>query len=537
MFKSEKQFDVLVIGSGLAGIHAAYPLVIAGKNVVMLDVGNDESHELESGPADAFTEQRKKNPLQHEIFLGRDLSGMGVIHANGGHVNFMTSGRRNYIQRNADTKQPIQCTNATIIQTLAKGGLSEAWGGVCGIFNKEECNAVGLNYDEMKPHYAAIIKHIGVSGFHLNFQLQEPASLDDNSSEILNCYIQRKATFDRSELQVSQPMLALLTQNIDSRLCTQYRDMDFWDNVGRSVYRGHYTLEELNTYNNFTYSNNILVTTVKETGNYVTVYAQNTYTNEELFFSAKTLILAAGAINTTRIVLKSFEQYTQPIPVILKNNYLIPCIQIKRLGKVTNIKRHSLCQLIVTSTATADISEDIHAQLYSYNSLLLFKLLSYIPLPIREALTFLSFISSAIILVDVRFHTPMNAQSLASLEKNKSGDTYLKITHTESVTQRKSARAKLHKLKKALFQLGLVPLTTISNQPGSASHYAGGVPISTSQTHDRICTDTFGRLQNSKHIFIADSATWNALPAKPPALSIMANAHRIGCHIRDTHIT
>jgi hypothetical protein len=64
-------------------------------------------------------------------------------------------------------------------------------------------------------------------------------------------------------------------------------------------------------------------------------------------------------------------------------------------------------------------------------------------------------------------------------------------------------------------QFGLLPLFSWQFPEGSASHYAGGVKV-----------DSEGRW--SDRVYVADAASWTALPAKPPSLTIMANANRIG---------
>ncbi len=52
---------------------------------------------------------------------------------------------------------------------------------------------------------------------------------------------------------------------------------------------------------------------------------------------------------------------------------------------------------------------------------------------------------------------------------------------------------------------------------GASVHYAGGVEVLQN-----------GALAEHARIYIADSAGWKALPAKPSALTLMANANRVG---------
>lgn len=526
----EEQYDVIIVGSGLSGLHAALPLVLNQKKVLMLDVGFTESVSLDEGGLEDFIDTRNTNPDQHTIFLGANFSGIGAQKESSGHANFMTSGRREFVQHQTETYQPTESHGVQITHSLARGGLSEAWGAVCGIFNEDECNNVGLPYNEILEHYHAVIAHIGVSGTSFP-DLQTPCTIDSNHQQIFATYLKKRSVFEKEKFYLEQPPLALLTQDLEGRMKSQYRDMDFWDNIGRSVYRGHYTLEKLLTHDNFLYRNNFLVKEVQEDDTNVTATGIDISTKKTISYKGKVLMLAAGAINTNRIILKSLNLYGMERPVFLKSNVLIPCIQPTFLGKVADRKKHSLCQLSMSSDKGTALSDSTFTQFYSYNSLLLFKLLRFIPLPATEALSLLSILSPALILADFRQST-YDASATLQLSKKGSLDA-LKISSTQETRAKRVHQKMLLRKNKMLFRaLGLIPLKTVINKPGSASHYAGGIPFDPDQM-ETLGVDTNGKLHNKKRTYIADTATWRGLPAKPPALTIMANARRIGVHIRD----
>ncbi len=520
------KFDIAIIGSGLAGLHAASAVVGNKASVIMIDVGFNESATLEQGENVSFEEERRTDPSQHRIFLGDDLSGVSAPNESAGHSGNMTSGRRSYVTRASDKYSPIKTDGAIILQSLARGGLSEAWGAVCGFFDDEECRSVGLPPDEMKESYRAVIKRIGVSGDSSDFDLLPPAFIDENAQSVLQAYNGKRSFFDSSGFKVSRPPLALLTSDFGSRKKTEYRDMDFWDNIGRSVYRGHYTLEALLGEDNFTYADKNLVTRVENYDDHVIVRFSNIENGEESSLEAKVVIVALGAINTTRLLLRSFGLFDKGVPVLIKDNFIIPCVLLNRLGKEPTIRRHSLCQL-----AVYDEEQSSYSQLYSYNSLLLHKLLPYVPMPKPEALSLLSLFVPSIMLADVRF--PSAPNMLMSLKKASGGGDFIDISHFNPEGKKIDRDKQLGRIKKSLIRLGLVPLKTVHNPFGVAAHYAGGVPFGGPVTGQILSANEYGQLHNARRIFIADSATWKVLPAKPPALTIMANADRIGRHVKN----
>ena len=312
------KFDLIIIGSGLSGLHAAYPAVKEGLEVLMLDVGYDEHAMLEQDKPLSFEGHRRTDPLQYQIFLGEDLSGMGDPTKGNGHAASMTRGRREYISRNASALAPLVARNAEILQSFATGGLSEAWGAVCGFFDEDEFHSAGLPLQATQGNYEKIIEKIGASGPKSDlYSLQPPARLDTVSAKLLERYGMRKAKLDGLDFEMRQPVLALLTQDKEGRLGTSYRNMDFWDNVGRSVYRGHYSLEELLTEKNFSYRSLIKVDKVLQEDGLALARGKDINTGKELEFRAKALVLAAGAVNSTRIALRSRNMFDVPVPIIL----------------------------------------------------------------------------------------------------------------------------------------------------------------------------------------------------------------------------
>lgn len=527
------EYDVIIIGSGLAGIHAAFPLVESGLKVAMVDVGLDESADLDRGKGLSFDEERKFDPIQHEIFLGKDLSGIDMPNDPSGHSGNMTSGRRSYITRSTNDHSPIESSEAVVLQSLAKGGLSEAWGAVCGFFNSGECAAAGLPHEAISYSYGEVIRRIGVSGPSRDgYAIQPEAKIDDNARSVLAAYRKKKKAFERLGFTLEQPPLAILTADLGSRRKTSYRDMDFWDNIGRSVYRGHFSIEELQRHANFRYIDGCLVSRVSEDNKGCQVSAKRISTGETILSRSRSVVVAAGALNTTRLLLRSLNLFDVAVPILLKNNYIIPSLLWKRIGRAPTGLNHSLCQLTMHDTKRENEMTRSYVQLYSYKSLLLHKLLKYVPLPKPEALLLLSAVVPSMMLADIRFPSVFHEERRVMLKAGKDGPDYLHINCPFSKKDKEHQEALIGHIKKALFRLGLIPMKTVPNAFGATVHYAGGAAAGEPGSSP-LATDGFGKLRASKSIYIADSATWKALPAKPPALTIMANANRIARHLRD----
>ena len=68
--------DVIVAGSGVSGIHAAFPLVEAGRTVTMLDVGYTDDTYASLVPDKPFAEIRRRDWGQHRYLLGDQFEGI-----------------------------------------------------------------------------------------------------------------------------------------------------------------------------------------------------------------------------------------------------------------------------------------------------------------------------------------------------------------------------------------------------------------------------------------------------------------------------
>jgi len=508
------KYDVIVVGSGLAGVHAAYPSVENGLSVALVDVGH--AGVAEKNDTRSFEEIRRGEAEQYKIFLGDDLSGIDL---GQGHFRSMVSGRRSYVVEGAEKYAPLSHEGLDIPQSFARGGFSEAWSGISELFDAPELEAVGLPQQEMNQNYQAVATRIGLSGASKDLALQKPPRMDEQAKQFYEKYRANEEAIRKAGFFVEQPLYAMQTEEKNGRIPQTYRDMDFWDNSGKVVYRASYTLEELIKRDNFSYISGSLALSFEESSEEVKLVVRDLKSGSMVSHVARTLVLAAGAINTTRLVLRSSQSYDRPTPILLKKHYIVPCLFLSRLGKRGDVRRHSFAQLAMHGLSRTSGMNEIYGQLVGYNSLLLSKLVRYAPLPVPEAFRAIAILAPALMFADFRFPSISDDRHNVTLLKKETGDELL-ITYPDESEQRQRQDALVKKAKKALRKLGLIPLMTERHGYNMQSHYAGGVHVSEK-----------GILQGHERVYVADSAGWKALPAKPSGLSIMANANRIGLEV------
>ena len=90
-----------------------------------------------------------------------------------------------------------------------------------------------------------------------------------------------------------------------SRRPTRYADMDFWSDARTSVFRPRYLIEDMQDSPGFMYRNRRLVVSFREEEDGVRVLCRNTDGAGLTSYTARRLILCAGAIQSARIAMNA----------------------------------------------------------------------------------------------------------------------------------------------------------------------------------------------------------------------------------------
>lgn len=521
--------DVIVVGSGPSGMQAAQTLVEAGRRVTLLDVGHrSDSPDLPEKP---FVEIRRTEPRQRDWFLGTDLAGIPRTRVGAAPQVMPT---RRHVFRPTPDHEPVVAEGFAALESHALGGLGSAWGAVSFPLLDRELAACGLPVDEMRASYERVARRIGVSGATDDLHplrgpldaLLPPVPPDHNGSAVLRRYARRRGWFQRAGLNVGRPLLAMLSQDLGARRTNAGLDLDFWANPGGSVYRPDLTLAELLKYPAFRYEPGWLVREFTEGDDgRVAVRAVAAGGTAERRLRARRLVLAAGALGTARIVLRSLAAPGVRVPLVCNAHLYVPCLHLAGIGRPHAERCHSLAQVTMILDPHRDGSHLVQAQLYSYRSLLLFRLLPDVPLPRREALHVVRALAPALAIWAVEHEDEPSPDSFCQLR----ADGRLEVVHRPSASIESQRRAAERMLMRGMRRLGLWPIRAVDSGHGSSLHYGGQFP--TSPEERPLTCDGSGRLRGTRGGYVADGAALRYLPAKGFTFTAMANADRIARHV------
>ena len=531
---SEKLFDHIVVGSGPSGAMCAQTLLNAGKTVLLIDGANVHENEYGSpSPGATFDDIRTAVEDQHQMFLGRNFESIewGAVRAG----SQLTPARK-YILQKVEQWMPIRSDNFEALECLAFGGLGTVWGLGCCMFSAPELEMTGLPVSAMLDAYQVVANRIGVSYNADDIEpftmpglkgLQPAIDIDDNARTLLHNYKRQSDRFKKNHLFMGVPALALLTAGKDRRSANDYANMDFYSNRGQSAYRPDITIKELGYTSRFSYLPGAFATRFVEEGDGVSLDIRLTDTRESLSLKCRKLMLAGGSLGTARIVLRSFGRPDAQLPLLCNPYSYLTCLQWERLGKVPGVRRTSLAQLSFFYDREENNTDVAMASIYSYSSLLMYRVIRETPLNFRDGISIMRYILPATIIAGIHHPDQFSGQKYVQLKPDDNAITgdHLAINYQLSEDEKRKADARERLFTKAFRQLKCVPLKKVRPPFGASAHYAGTLPFS--RAGEPFTTQPDGRLAATKNIFIADGSSLAYLPAKGLTFTLMANAYRV----------
>jgi choline dehydrogenase-like flavoprotein len=506
---------------------AAQTLVESGARVHMLDAGvTDEKYkDLIPEASVDFAAARQTDTEQSRYLLGDEFE---VLGEGGVATGAQLTPPRMHIAKNI--LSATKSSNFFSLESFAYGGLGAGWGLGCCIFSDAELGKCGLDAAEMKEAYQVVADRIGMSGSHDDASpytcgtlehVMPSIEMDANGKTIFQTYTKKKSALLAQGFYLGRPSLALLTQDKDERKKYAYRDLDYYSDKEESAYRPWITVNQLKKKENFTYTNNALVIAFRETNEGTQVEALDITTNKKVFFSCKKLILAAGVLQTARIVMRS--QGGERLPLLCNPYHYIPSLTWGMLGKQLGEKKIGFAQLSLFYDKTGNNDDVAMASIYSYNELMMFRVIRQLPLNFKDARVLLQYLMPALTIYGIHYPQASRENKYIELKENTLSATYL-LSDEEKAEIKRKEKQFLNAIKK----LGSFPLKVIDPGMGASIHYAGTLPFSAEAK--KFSLSPTGQLSGTSRVFVADGSGFAYLPAKGPTFSLMANAHRVADH-------
>ncbi len=515
-----RRFDVIVVGSGPAGVSAAWPLVQAGIDVLMVDAADP------APPPPAFAGTigaLRADPEHWRYRFGGDYGGL----APDGDISpkFATPLTRALTGSYA-AATGLQTRGFWAAGSLSQGGLSNIWGAVAETYGAAELAGFPFPAAELARSYDAVKARIGVTD-----EPPAPRAQDGFRSPVAHILRRAGSGDPQDGVRIRPARNAVLASDQGGRQACRQCGLCLWGCAHGSIYSSAQELPALRRWPNFTYLPHARVLRLlPEDGRHGVEVAQDA---ARLMLSAGTVVLAAGTLATTALVLrlpgladKAVRLLTNPVGAIA---FVVPgCV-----GQSLPEHSFSLGQLSYTvpipggrSGAAPDEAAGI---LYGADTLPLGVIADRIPLSRPTALHLARALMPALVLATcyIPGHYSRNTLRL------RPGGEGITVEGAREPDAERALLASARALARRLQRLGAyaVPGSLTLSLPGADAHYAGTLPMG--GQGPAACTPD-GALAGHPGIYVVDGAALPVLPARHCTLTIMANADRIARRLAET---
>ena len=528
--------DVLVVGSGAGGVHAAWRLAEQGLSVGLIDFGNVDKSYAGLVPDLSWSEIRASRADQHRYFLGDRFEGIPFGQVK---VGAQLTPPRKYLQRDVEERLTVDSPQFAATETLARGGLSAAWGAGVFPYDDWDLRHTPLDRAVLQPHYDAVAERIGICGDAENdltaFQggcpsMMPALDVDSGAETVLERYAKKRERMNRDGFFLGVARLAVSTEEHRGRGPHRYLDMDFWADDKESVYRPQWTLDELERFESYETLDRRLVRAFREKNGTVEVECEHADTGARETLRARALVLAAGALGSARIALRSLGKFDRSVPILSNPYAYVPVVNTGMIGKEPRDRRHSLAQLTAVYQPDPTSGHVALAHYYSYRSLMTFKLLGESPLGHRQSLRLFQTLLPAMGILGIHHEDRPTSGKTCTLRRTRDGDS-LEVRYQSNPEDERREKIEEKKLVSFFRKLGCFAPKRIHPGHGASIRYAGTLPFS--ENDEELTCDADCRLRGTQSVYLADGAVFPFMPPKGITFTIMANADRVGARLAE----
>jgi len=517
-------FDVIIIGSGPAGVSAAFPLVEAGLRVLMVDGGERQASEAFSEP---YLLKRQRDSEQTDWMLGAGLHSLRNMAASSPKLRIPAHA---YVFKDFERLNKITSESIVSIGSIAQGGLSNVWG--CGVacLSASQLAEFPFRCSEMTQSYAKIAERMGISGsinddlsdyFGLDDWADEPIEIDSIQRIVLERYKKQRLKNVNWNFKLGRARVAALSKDRSGRKACNLSGNCLWGCSRHSLYSATQDLASLRRFPLFTYRAGCIVDELTQSGSLPGIKIASNNKKETIY--ASKVLVGAGTLATTRLamrVLKISESLSVQSSPVAAFMLWIPSAMGKRPESA-----FALGQLAFTTNLLSQEVTPIPSvgSLFNCSSIPISEFTPYLPMNSRYGIDLLKILLRSCVVGNFYLpgrYTQIEAKLNSREELNLSGQFHEEVNNLMAKGKKQ--------LCKAFRTLGAFMLPGSFNlaKPGADLHYGASLPMRLSPVLGE--TDANGSLFGMQNIHIIDGASLPSITEKPHTLTIMANADRIG---------
>jgi len=520
-----------VVGSGPGGIAAAKALIRRGVRVVLFDAGQTLD-ETRRSLADRLARQ------DHRQWSPADVEELTRNHTLHDKVPKKLVFGSDFLFAGSHPACPTEAEGAVTAQpTLAQGGYSVAWGAAMMPIADEDMTAWPFRREALEPAYRRILPDMPLSAAHdaleRNFPLfSNPDGrlrLPRQAAALLADVNARERCTETDTLLCGQARISVHLPEHSAEQGCRYCGLCLSGCVYKSIHTFDQTVETLVRDGALDYRPDVTVTRLgeDETGCTVTWRALDGGPEQSARFDR--VFLAAGAINSTRILLDSSGRYDTQVHFLDSQKFIVPILRWRR-DPVEWPDINALPSLFMEAHLPQVAPNWFHMQISPVNDFVL----SHFGLKERAGLKWrlMAPAIERLMIAWCGLHSSLSGGFTGTLRRGSDGAAG--VMHLTAVPNSAAVPTVKRFVRKMMvkglgFRTLFVPLVTVS-PTGGGNHFGGSFPMTASPSRFNQ-SDLLGRPAGWSRLHLVDGSILPSIPATTVALLIMANADRIATDV------
>ena len=514
-----------IVGSGLAGISCAKALVAHGIRPVIFDVGEALDPERQRRvDALAGVDPAGWSPADVRALQPASVSPRSIPPKLAFGSDFIYGRKRLH--------SPLTATPGTIPSTYARGGYSTVWGAAVLPASDDDTAGWPIRRADLQSHYRAVLADTPFSA--IEDALAEPFPLFGTPTGLVESTLQGATVLSRAAHSADQLRRAgiwigrarlMVDAGPGLRSCTPC-GLCLTGCPRGAIYAASDDLHTLQARAQVHYQAGAVVQRVVEDAGGVDLQWTDVASGANRQQSFDRVFLAAGALNTTRIVLRSLDAFDRAVTLRDSQKFFTPFRLHRRVRGAFGDRRNSLANAFL-ELRDGDAGHWVHFQLSPHNVLvdLALRLNDGKVGALRRML--LAPVVERLMYLWGSLHSDQSGSLSATLRRSGS----LEVVAKANPEGHAAARRALGRIREQRHALGGSPIGTLMrvSAVGGGGHYGGSLPMTgTRGGRGSLDADLLGRPGPFARVHCVDASVLPSVPATTIALTVMANAHRIG---------
>ena len=510
-----------VVGSGFSSLACVSKLVLKDSiKIIILDNGEepiDSSYKL------------KEDIKNKDSYIKRLKTYYDFIKRNKIHTS--SNINKTFFGSSIFNEEHLVQNKYKLYSSNAYGGFSNVWGGVSNAPIIENLHDWPIKYNDLSVYFSTIAKILNLSGesdnlstfLKFNYENEYGIKLSPIVKEWYSRINNKIHNLNKDDIYVGRSKLSLNNNLLNNQYCKEC-GMCMHGCPHDIIFNSRLGFNNILNNDKISYYNNYKVIKFKESNNKIQLFCNNTKTNNIEKFSFDYIFLAAGCINSSKIVINSIKElYNKSITIDQNDNYIAPFLVKKIKSFPLKFEKNTLSQLSVIINDKNIDKHGVYFQTYEFSDIVLFNIFNKLSynyfyhsilknFPMINRLLFAQFI----------FNSKVSNQLVMKLiNDNFSIDVINNVNDTNNTLKKI-----INKLDSNInLNIRFIPFFTKKFKTGMSYHV--GSSFKMKKNNSLFSTDLIGRPYKFNKISIVDSSILPSLPANSHTFLTMANCYRI----------